>query len=59
MEKMLKELAEICRIHGSQKKIAKEIGVSEQVLSNWMTGMRRPSLGSFFKIRDFLGKRRE
>jgi hypothetical protein len=44
--------------HGRQKEIAHEIGVSEQVLSNWLNGSRRPSLDSFFKIRDRLGARR-
>ena len=50
----LSELEALCRVHGRQKEIAHAIGVSEQVLSNWIHGSRSPSLESFFKIKDFL-----
>jgi transcriptional regulator with XRE-family HTH domain len=52
------ELADLCRVHGEQKKIAHAIGVSDQVLSNWIHGSRSPSLESYFKIRDYLAVRR-
>jgi transcriptional regulator with XRE-family HTH domain len=54
LKRLMTGLAELCREHGSQKRTAQTIGVSEQVLSNWLNGSRSPSLESFFKIRDFL-----
>ena len=30
------ELARVCKPRGRQKQVAKELGVSEQVLSNWI-----------------------
>jgi transcriptional regulator with XRE-family HTH domain len=47
-------LADLCRVHGRQKEIAYETGVSEQVLSNWLNRSQSPSLESYFKIRDIL-----
>ena len=58
LKKLMGELSELCRVHGRQKEIAREMGVSEQVLSNWLNGSRSPSLESFFKIRDFLEKQK-
>jgi transcriptional regulator with XRE-family HTH domain len=59
LKKLMGELSELCRVHGRQKEIAQEMGVSEQVLSNWLNGSRSQSLESFFKIRDFLEKQRK
>jgi len=56
LKQKLDELSALCGVHGRQKQIAREMGVSEQALSNWLNGSRSPSLESFFKIRDFLQK---
>jgi transcriptional regulator with XRE-family HTH domain len=58
LKKLMRELEDLCRIHGQQKQIAHAIGVSEQVLSNWIHGSRSPSLDSYFKIREYLSARR-
>jgi transcriptional regulator with XRE-family HTH domain len=58
LKQKLNELSALCGIHGRQKQIAREMGVSEQALSNWLNGSRSPSLESFFKIRDFLQKQK-
>jgi transcriptional regulator with XRE-family HTH domain len=58
LKKLMEELSELCRSHGRQKEIAQEMGVSEQVLSNWLNGSRSPSLDSYFKIQEFLKKQK-
>ena len=40
--------------HGRQKEAALEIGVSEQALSNWLSGRKTPTLPNFLKIQEFL-----
>jgi transcriptional regulator with XRE-family HTH domain len=40
--------------HGRQKQLAKALDVTEQTLSNWLSGRKRPSLGKFFALRAFL-----
>lgn len=45
--------------HGRQKEAALEIGVSEQALSNWLSGRKTPSLPNFLKIQEFLKEREE
>jgi transcriptional regulator with XRE-family HTH domain len=58
LKKLMRELAEFCRTHSRQKEMAKEIGVSAQILSNWLNASRSPGLGSYFNIRDFLSKQK-
>jgi transcriptional regulator with XRE-family HTH domain len=58
LKKLMEELSELCGPHGRQKEIAQEMGVSEQVLSNWLNGSRSPSLDSYFKIQEFLAKQK-
>jgi hypothetical protein len=43
---------------GRQKEVAKELGVSEQILSNWLSGSRVPLLKNLFKIEAFLKKQK-
>lgn len=38
-----------------QKDVAKEIGVSSQQLSNWVTGESYPRMKQAFKLAEFLG----
>jgi Helix-turn-helix len=35
-----------------------ELGVSEQILSNWLSGSRVPLLKNLFKIEEFLKKQK-
>jgi transcriptional regulator with XRE-family HTH domain len=58
LKRLMAELAELCQVHGRQKQVAHEMGVSEQILSNWLSGSRSPSLDSYFKIREFLRRHR-
>jgi Helix-turn-helix len=54
----LKELMKECEPYGRQKEVAKELGVSEQILSNWLSGSRVPLLKNLFKIEEFLKKQK-
>jgi transcriptional regulator with XRE-family HTH domain len=58
LKRLMSELRDVCRVPGRQQEVAKEMGVSAQVLSNWLTGIRSPSLRSFFKIREFLDRQK-
>jgi transcriptional regulator with XRE-family HTH domain len=56
LKAVMDELARVCKPRGRQKQVAKELGVSEQVLSNWINGSRIPMMKNYFKIEDFLKK---
>jgi transcriptional regulator with XRE-family HTH domain len=43
-----------CEKYGRQAEVASELGVSKQLVTNWLAGRRVPSLKLFFKIRRFL-----
>ena len=40
--------------HGRQKELARALGVSDQWVSNWVTGMRIPNLEHGLRIQVFL-----
>jgi transcriptional regulator with XRE-family HTH domain len=58
LKELMAELAKACQPYGRQKEVAKELGVSEQILSNWLSGSRVPLLKNLFKIEEFLKKRK-
>jgi transcriptional regulator with XRE-family HTH domain len=44
--------------HGRQKELAAAMDVTEETVSRWLSGRKRPSLEKFFALRAFL-KRQE
>ena len=61
-EKELEELLSGLRAwaeakHGRQKELAEAMGVTENTISHWLGGRKRPSLAMFFKLKAFLQKR--
>jgi transcriptional regulator with XRE-family HTH domain len=58
LKELMTELAKECQPHGRQKEVAKELGVSEQILSNWLSGSRVPLLKNLFKIEAFLKRQK-
>jgi predicted transcriptional regulator len=40
--------------HGRSKEMAEALRVSEETVSRWVNGRKRPSLKKFFELRDFL-----
>jgi transcriptional regulator with XRE-family HTH domain len=44
--------------HGRQKELATAMGVSEETVSRWLAGKKRPSLKKFFELRDFLKRQK-
>jgi transcriptional regulator with XRE-family HTH domain len=40
--------------HGRQKELAGAMHVTEDTISHWLAGRKRPSLKKFFALRDFL-----
>jgi DNA-binding transcriptional regulator YiaG len=60
LDALMKDISTWCKgIHGRQKVVADEIGVTEQTLSNWIAGRKRPGLANYLKIKEFLRKQRE
>jgi transcriptional regulator with XRE-family HTH domain len=60
IDKFFKELKAWCREEpGRQKRLAKKLGVSEQRLSHWITGFRKPGLDHWLELNAFLRKQRE
>ena len=43
--------------HGRQKELARALGVSDQWVSNWVTGQRIPNLEHGLRIQVFLRRR--
>jgi len=44
-----------CRAErGRQSRLARQIGVTPQTLSNWLAGLKRPSLQKFLALKAFL-----
>jgi predicted transcriptional regulator len=58
LKELMAELAKACKPYGRQKEVAKELGVSEQILSNWLSGSRVPLLKNLFKIEEYLKKQK-
>jgi len=56
LELLLTDLREWCEPHGRQQQLANALGFKKAVVSHWITGRRKPSLESFFKIQKFLAK---
>jgi transposase-like protein len=59
LKKLMAELAKACQPYGRQKEVAKELGVSEQILSNWLSGSRVPLLKNLVQDRGFSQKAEE
>jgi transcriptional regulator with XRE-family HTH domain len=58
LKELMADLAKACQPYGRQKEVAKQLGVSEQILSNWLSGSRVPLLKNLFKIEAFLKKQK-
>jgi transcriptional regulator with XRE-family HTH domain len=59
LDALMAELRAWCKAkHGRQRDLAAELGVTEQVLSNWIAGRKKPGLENYLKLRAFLAKRR-
>jgi transcriptional regulator with XRE-family HTH domain len=57
LDALMKNLSAWCKdIHGRQKLAADEVGVTEQTLSNWIAGRKRPGLTKYLKVQAFLKK---
>jgi transcriptional regulator with XRE-family HTH domain len=55
LDSLMKDLSDWCKgIRGRQKVVAEVVGVSEQTLSNWISGRKRPGLANYLKIKAFL-----
>jgi transcriptional regulator with XRE-family HTH domain len=59
LDALMAELKAWCKAeHGRQKDLAAELDVTEQVLSNWIAGRKKPGLENYLKLRAFLKHRR-
>jgi transcriptional regulator with XRE-family HTH domain len=57
VKKLMARLAAWCHAkHGHQKELAKAMGVSDQWVSNWVSGQRIPNLEHGLQIQVFLGR---
>ena len=55
VKKLMARLAEWCHAkHGRQRELARALGVSDQWVSNWVTGQRIPNLEHGLRIQVFL-----
>jgi transcriptional regulator with XRE-family HTH domain len=58
VKKLMARLAEWCHAkRGRQKELAGALGVSDQWVSNWVTGQRIPNLEHGLRIQFFLRRR--
>jgi DNA-binding transcriptional regulator YiaG len=46
------------KVRGRSRVIADTLGVSEQVVSNWLNRRKTPSLDHWFKLQDFAREKR-
>jgi len=44
--------------HGRQKALAEELGITEQLLSNWIAKRKTPGLENYLKLQAFLKNQR-
>ena len=60
VDKLISELTAWCRAqHGRQRELAAMLGVSEQLVSNWLARRKTPTLQHGLQIQEFLKKRRK
>jgi hypothetical protein len=60
MDKVLNDLTEWCGAEfGRQRMLAKELGVSEQVVSHWIYRRRTPRLKHWLRLQEFLKRQRK
>jgi transcriptional regulator with XRE-family HTH domain len=59
LERLISELTSWCKVkRGRQRELAAMLGVSEQLVSNWLARRKTPTLQRGLQIQQFL-KRRE
>ena len=59
LDTLMTKLKDWCKNkHGRQKDLAEELGITEQLLSNWLAGRKKPSLDKYLALRAFLAKQR-
>jgi transcriptional regulator with XRE-family HTH domain len=59
LDALMAELKAWCkREHGRQKALADELGVTEQLVSNWIARRKTPGLENYLKLKAFLDKQR-
>ncbi len=57
LDALMTELKDWCKKeHGRQKALAEELGVTEQLLSNWIARRKTPGLENYLNLRAFLAK---
>ena len=50
-------IRELMKVEGiSQYALAKELGISQSTICNWLNGKKEPSSESLWKIADFFGE---
>jgi hypothetical protein len=60
IDTFMKELEAWCQEdYGRQRRLAKEMGVSEQVVSHWIKRIRTPRLEHWMKLQAFLKTQRK
>ena len=60
VDKLISELTTWCRAeHGRQRELAAMLGVSEQLVSNWLARRKTPTLQHGLQIQDLLRKQRK
>jgi transcriptional regulator with XRE-family HTH domain len=59
VESLIAELRAWCKAkHGRNAQIAEMLGVSRQLVSDWLSGNATPTLGAGLKLQAFLKKQR-
>jgi transcriptional regulator with XRE-family HTH domain len=60
LDKLIADLNAWCKAkHGRQREFAAALGVSEQLVTNWLAGRRAPTIKHFFRIQQFLRKAKQ
>jgi transcriptional regulator with XRE-family HTH domain len=59
IDAIMAELKAWCKAkHGRQRELASELGVTEQVISNWIARRKMPGLENYLRLQAFLKKQR-
>ncbi|MGA8656641.1 MAG: helix-turn-helix domain-containing protein [Chthoniobacterales bacterium] len=59
LDRLMAELRTWCKAnHGEQKKLAEALGISEQLLSNWIARRKTPGLQKYLALHALLNERR-
>jgi hypothetical protein len=59
LDALMAELKAWCKAkHGRQRELAAELGVTEQVLSNWIARRKMPGLENYLRLQAFLKKQK-